>query len=257
MSLNFNFTKKNFFKNKVVLITGGNGQLGFDICKFYKDLDCKVYSLDNSHSNKINRLKNINKFTLDVTNKKECQRIINLINKKEKKIDILINNAGTSIFSHYSKRTEEELDYVYSVNLKGIINMILEVSKNHKKKNHLKILNIGSIYGVRVPNFKIYKKDDRLNSEIYGATKAGVIQVTKYFAKTLANMNILCNCVSPGGIKSNKTQKKSFQKRYIENLQIKRMATTDDIIFGLFYLSHPMNTYITGQNLIIDGGYSL
>ena len=121
----------------------------------------------------------------------------------------------------------------------------------------MKILNIGSIYGTKVPDFTIYKKNDRINSEIYGATKAGVVQVTKYFAKVLANKNILCNCVSPGGIKNNKTQTKNFQERYIKNLEIKRMADTNDIIFGLFYLTHPMNTYTTGQNLTIDGGYSL
>ncbi len=258
MNYTSNFFRKNFFKKKVVIITGGNGQLGYDICKFYNSLDCKVYSLDNSfRKNKVNKFKNINLLSLDVSNKKECEKIIKFIYKKEKKIDILINNAGTSIFTHYTKRTEQELDNVYSANLKGMINMIIEVVKKHKKNNHLKILNIGSIYGSKVPDFKIYKKGDRINSEIYGATKAGVIQLTKYFAKTLAHKNILCNCVSPGGIKSSKTQKNSFQKRYIKNLNIKRMATTNDIIFGLFYLSHPQNTYTTGQNLIIDGGFTL
>ena len=257
MNYTSNFFKKNSFKNKVILITGGSGQLGQDLCRFYNSMDCKVYSLDNSFDNKIKKSKNFTQLDLDVSNQKECERIIKLIHEKEKKIDILINNAGTSIFTHYIKRSEEELDNVYSVNLKGMINMIIEVVKKHKKKNHLKIINIGSIYGSKVPDFKIYKKGDRINSEIYGATKAGAIQLTKYFAKTLADKNILCNCVSPGGIKSSKTQKNSFQKRYIKNLQIKRMANTNDIVFGLFYLSHPQNTYVTGQNLIIDGGYTL
>lgn len=258
MTYNNHYLNKNFFKNKVVIVTGGNGQLGSDICKFYAGLNCKVYSLDNNIKvSKNKNSKNISKFFLDIKNKKNCEKVVSEIILKEKKIDILINNAGVSVFNHYSKRTEKEMDQVYSVNIKGMINMIIAVSKNHKKKNNLKIINIGSIYGLKVPNFDIYKKGDRINSEIYGATKSGVIQLSKYFAKILSRKNIICNCISPGGIKNDKLQTKNFQKRYIKSLQIKRMAITKDITLGLFYLSHPLNTYVTGHNLVIDGGYIL
>lgn len=253
----YNFLITSFLKNKVVLVTGGNGQLGKDICKFYTYLGCKVYSLDIKHNKNQIRKKNYFQVVLDITKINECEKIIKFIIKKEKKIDILINNAGSSIFTHFSKRTEKELDETYSVNLKGMINMIISVTKNLRKNYHLKILNIGSIYGSKAPDFSIYKKNDRLNSEIYGATKAGIIQLTKYFAKILSKKKVICNCISPGGIKSNSKQNKSFQKRYIKNLHIKRMGNTSDIVFGLYYFSHPENSYITGQNLIIDGGYSL
>jgi NAD(P)-dependent dehydrogenase (short-subunit alcohol dehydrogenase family) len=255
MMQTYSFLNKNLFKNKVVLVTGGSGQLGHDICKFYLKLGCKVYSLD--ISSKLSKKKNLKQLTLDVSNKKECKTIINSIIKKEKKIDILVNNAGTSIFSHFIKRTDEELDNVYATNLKGTINMIIEVSKNHKKNNKLHIINIGSIYGSCAPDLDMYRKGDRMNSEIYGATKAGIIQLTKYFAKALSSRGTFCNCISPGGIKSDKTQTNKFQKRYIEKLAIKRMATTIDVIFAIYYLSNPANQYVTGQNLIVDGGYSI
>ncbi len=247
-----------FFKGKIVLVTGGNGQLGTDITKMYKELNCKVYSLDIKTTKK-NRINGINQIILDVSKKSECKKVIKYIYKKEKKIDILINNAGASIFSHYSKRSEKEMDLVYKVNLKGTINMIVELTNliRNKSKTKIDIINISSIYGLKAPNFKIYKKGDRFNSEIYGATKSGIIQVTKYFAKILENKNIFCNCVSPGGIKSNQNQTSSFQKRYMNNLVIKRMGNTNDVLNGIFYLTHPKNDYITGQNLIIDGGLSL
>jgi len=250
-----NFLKKNIFKHKVVLITGGSGQLGRSMCKFYLDLGCKVYSID---TNKLS-LKNskLNQFYIDISKKNDCKKVLNKIFKKEKKIDILINNAGKSVFTHYTKRTDDELDGVYNANLKGIINMINIISNQKNKKSFLNIVNISSIYGVIVPDFSIYKKGDRFNSEIYGATKAGIIQLTKYYAKILSKKNILCNCISPGGIKSNKTQTNNFQQRYIKKLQVKRMAKSEDIIFALYYLTNPFNNYVTGQNLIVDGGYTL
>ena len=133
MMKTYSFLNKNLFKNKVVLVTGGSGQLGLHICKFYLKLGCKVYSLDKF--TKLSKKKNLKQLTLDVSNKKDCETIINSIIKKEKKINILVNNAGTSIFSHFTKRTNKELDNVYATNLKGTINMIIEVSKKKKKTN--------------------------------------------------------------------------------------------------------------------------
>jgi len=249
---------KKFFKGKVVLVSGGNGQLGKDISKMYKKLGCIVYSLDLKIINRTNN-KGINQIKLDISQIEQCKKIIKYIYKKEKKIDILINNAGASIFSHFRKRSVDQLDLVYNVNLKGTINMIIALDSFIKKnnKNKVDIINIGSIYGSSVPDFNMYKKGDRFNSEIYGATKAGIIQITRYFAKILSDKHIFCNCISPGGIKSNNKQSSPFQKRYIKNLIVKRMANTSDILFGIYYLSHPKNNYITGQNLIIDGGLSL
>ena len=75
------------------------------------------------------------------------------------------------------------------------------------KKGH--IVNIASIFGVRAPNFSNYKKGDRKSSETYGATKAGLIQITKYFANYMSRYNVRVNCISPGGVKNNKVQKKN------------------------------------------------
>ena len=75
-----------------------------------------------------------------------------------------------------------------------------------------KIINISSIYGLISPEFKIYEKGDRFSSEIYGATKAGLIQLTKYYSVLLAKYNILVNCISPGGIVNKKFKLKNFKK---------------------------------------------
>ena len=118
-----------------------------------------------------------------------------------------------------------------------------------------KIINIGSIYGLISPDYRIYNKGDRINSEVYGASKAGLIQLTKYYATFLAKKNILVNCISPGGIE-NKKKNKAFIKKYIKNVPLKRMASLSDIFFVLFFLISKGNKYMTGQNLILDGGMS-
>ena len=241
---------------KVVLITGASSGLGLATALHLSEKGFNVFGTSRDPKKYKEKLP-FDLLPLEITDKDSINKCVSEVISRSNKIDILINNAGSSIFTHFSKRTEKELDETYSVNLKGMINMIISVTKNLRKNYHLKILNIGSIYGSKAPDFSIYKKNDRLNSEIYGATKAGIIQLTKYFAKILSKKKIICNCISPGGIRSNSKQNKSFQKRYIKNLHIKRMGNTSDIVFGLYYFSHPENSYITGQNLIIDGGYSL
>ena len=119
-----------------------------------------------------------------------------------------------------------------------------------------KIINIASIYGVISPDYRIYNKGDRINSEIYGASKAGLIQLTKYYATFLAKRNILVNCISPGGVENKKKQNTKFIKKYLHNVPLGRMTSLSDIFSVLNFLIADENRYLTGQNLILDGGMS-
>ena len=93
----------------------------------------------------------------------------------------MINNAAYQIFSDFEKRSIKELDQSININLKAVILFTKYVFNFFfKKKKNGRIINIGSVYGVVTPNFKIYSKKDRKSSEVYGATKAGIIQLTKY-----------------------------------------------------------------------------
>ena len=195
----------------------------------------------------------------DITKKKNISKILNYIIKVHKKIDILINNAAVSYFSELINRNDKEIDKTYEVNLKSVINLITEYFKIHKikKLKSSKIINIGSIYGVNSPDFKIYSKGDRFSSDIYGATKAGVIQITKYYSVLLAKHNILINTISPGGIKNKKLQNKKFQSKYSKIVPLARMGNVEDLFTALLFLSSDNTSYITGQNLIIDGGLTI
>jgi NAD(P)-dependent dehydrogenase (short-subunit alcohol dehydrogenase family) len=248
--------KKTKFKNKVIIVTGCNGQLGKAICKMFLGLDSKVFGLDITE----NRFKS-KKFTFikcDISKKINTDELVKKILKNEKKINILINNAGSSIFTPYKIRKSEEIDQVINANLKGTLNMILSVvNLSRKKTKKINILNIASIYGASIPNFTIYENKDRINSEIYGSTKASIIHLSKYFAKILGPNKVICNSLSPGGILNKKIQRKSFIKKYSSKTPLRRMGLEKDILNGIYFLTHDDNTYTTGQNLVVDGGFTL
>ena len=238
-------------KKKIVLITGIEGQLGKQIKKLYVSLGCKVYGID------LLKNKKSKTFIGDISDLSFVNKIIRKIIDKEKKIDIIINNAGKSFFTPFHKRTPVELKSTLDSNLIGMINIINTYYVAHKKYKlkNCNIVNISSIYGVVAPDLKIYNKKDNLNSEIYGATKAAVIQITKYYACALAKNNIIINSISPGGIK-NKNHSKNFIKKYKKKVPMGRFGKENELFGALIYFSSEGSSYTTGQNLIIDGGFT-
>ena len=245
------------FKGKVVLITGCSGQIGIAISKLFLSLDAKVYGMDINKSS----IKNKRFFFIEnnITNDDKTNSEIEKIFKKEKKIDILINNAGTSTYSNFEKRKNSELQKVYELNLRSVIN-ITKFYLKFFRKNKLKIgniINVGSIYGFISPDFEAYSKGERISAEIYSATKASVINITKYFAVYLAKDKIRVNCLSPGGVLNKKIQTNRFIKKYSNRVPLKRMAKTEDLLTAVLYLSSDQSRYTTGQNIVVDGGLSL
>jgi gluconate 5-dehydrogenase len=244
------------FSNKVVLITGSSGQIGREIVKLYLSLGARVYGFDLNQL----KLKDKNFFfvKIDITNSKKTKIELDYVFKKEKKIDIIINNAGTSVYTRIEKRNDDELQKVFDLNIRSVINIIKNYYINYKKY-YLKsgsIINIASIYGFLSPDFEIYKNGERFSAEIYGATKASVIQITKYFAVLLAKNNIRVNSISPGGILNKRMQTNRFIKNYSARVPLKRMANVDDLFTTIVYLSSDHSKYVTGQNVIVDGGLS-
>jgi len=229
---------KSEFNDKIILLTGCEGKLGKAIKNAYNELGAKVYGIDIKKSGLV-------------------EKIISKIIRLNGKIDIIINNAGVSVYSPLEKRKSSEIDYTFNVNVKGVINIVKSYFKFHKKKKlkSCKIVNISSIYGVVSPDLRIYSSNDNINSEIYGASKAAMIQLTKYFATLFGKHNILVNSISPGGIKD-KNHSKFFLSRYKKRVPMNRLAVEKDILGAVIYFSSNSCTYTTGQNLIIDGGLS-
>lgn len=242
---------------KTVLITGASGQLGTQFCNAYIAAGCTVIGMD--LTKQLTIPDGVDFHEGDICNKKDVQRIMTLVFEKYKQLDILVNNAGVSTFEPFEDRPEEKIDFVMDVNLKGtfwcIQSYVAEIDKN--KQSSGSIINVASFYGVISPDFRIYTDCDRKNSEIYGATKAGVIQMTKYFAVHLAERSIRVNAISPGGIFNPASpQGEDFLKNYSFRCPMKRMADANEMIGAILYFSGNAASYTTGQNLIIDGGMS-
>ncbi|MCQ9208446.1 MAG: SDR family oxidoreductase [Omnitrophica bacterium] len=246
-------------KDKVVVVTGAVGQLGAVLCDAFLRAGAKVVGVDQEVSQ--NKVEGIDHYKLDNTDKKQVMKVFGDIMAKYKKIDVLVNNAGVSTFAPFEERTEEDFDWVMDVNLKGTF-FCIQAYVNLYDEYKLKagsIINIGSIFGVVSPDFRVYTDTDcpRKNSEIYGATKAGIIQMTKYFAVHLADRGIRVNAVSPGGILNPENpQGRDFQKNYGFRCPMKRMAKEQEIPGAVIYLASDCASYTTGQNIMVDGGFS-
>jgi NAD(P)-dependent dehydrogenase (short-subunit alcohol dehydrogenase family) len=252
--MNLKINKLFNFQKKIVVITGCNGQVGIKIAKFFYSNNAIVYGLDLSKRNKDKKVKY---YQCDITKEIELSKVISKIYENERKINIFINNAAVSFFTSFRSRSYKEFKETILTNLYAPFISIKILEAKSKISHKLKIINIGSIYAFLSPDFSIYSKNDRFSSEVYGASKAGLIQMTKYFANLLSKKNINLNSISPGGILNKKLQKKQFIKNYIKNTPKKRMAVTLDLITSIAFLSSDSSDYITGQNIIIDGGWSL
>lgn len=235
---------------KNVLITGCQGQIGQSFSKSLKSSGYYVIGVD-LHDDDMNACVDLY-HKVDITKSGEVECLLDLLSID---IDVLINNAGVSVFTPFEVRTEDEIAYVLDVNVKGVI-LMTQVVFNHSFKLRKKgcIVNIASIYGLCSGDMRLYQQGDRRTPEIYGASKAAVINLTKYFAAYMAPYNVRVNCISPGGVFNN--QSKDFISKYSNRVPMGRMANVNELDNTLQYLLDDRSSYLTGQNIIIDGGFT-
>ena len=240
---------------KCVLLSGSSGQLGTAIKKQLIKNGYFVIGLDLV---KVKDEDNFINYKCNISKEDQVKKILNKVYKKKIKPTILINNAGIGTYGKIDNRKTSDIKKVSDVNLMGTINLIknfyLQINNTKEIK---KIINIASVYGVIPPKFEIYEQEDpRYSSEIYGATKSGIIQLTKYFAKNFSGKNIIVNSISPGGILNKKLQTKKFIKEYQKKVPLRKMADVNDIVDPIIFMCSNKSDYINGQNIVIDGGFS-
>ena len=269
-------------KDKTVILTGSAGRLGSQFAHVLTDAGANVvlvdideqknseleksiiekYWSDDNHSHPF-LTTNPMLSTTDITNESEVKKMVEATLKKYGKIDVLVNNAHFVPREHpkrdapFEEYPLELWDNATRINTRSLFLCCQEVGRAMRKQStNGVIVNISSIYGMQGSDQRIYGKS-RVNSPpFYALTKGGMINFTRYLAAYWNRKNIRVNTLSLGGVIDAKLHDDEFIKKYSEKTMIGRMANTDDYNGALLFLCSDASAYMTGSNLIIDGGWS-
>jgi len=220
------------FKGKNILVTGGSGGIGKSIVNLFSQYKGKVISINSNHA--------------DFSKNDDIYQMLNNLPE----IDICVNCAGINKINSLGNIQEKDFDKIMQVNVKAPFLISQYVSKFMKKRGKGKIVNIASIWGDKTI-------EERL---CYTTSKSALIGMTKTLAVELAKDNIQVNTVSPGftDTKLTRTILSDNQiKKLLSKVPMNRMANPYEIANIVVFLCSELNTYITGQNIIIDGGFSI
>lgn len=240
--------------NKVIVITGGNGLIGKGIIKYLNQEGAITINADiNFENNDFNTVE----FICDITNLESVNKLIYFVIKEHGRIDGWVNNAYPRT-DDWGSCFENIIIDSWKANIDSQLNSlflccqtVLEIMKKQKSGS---IVNIASIYGVVGPDFTVYEGTDITMPAAYSAIKGASINFTRYLASYYGPYGVRVNCVSPGGIFNN--QDPIFIKKYEEKVPLKRMGTPSDIAPAVGFLLSDESAYITGHNLMIDGGWT-
>jgi NAD(P)-dependent dehydrogenase (short-subunit alcohol dehydrogenase family) len=258
---------------KVAVVTGGAGLLGQVFCQALVTAGANVAIIDidknkaDEIARKINKEKNqkVLAFACDITSPESVSAMVNEVVNQLGRIDILLNNAaskGSNLdhffapFENYSLQTWRE---VMAVNIDGLFLVAQSVGKQMKAQGGGSIIQISSIYGVVAPDQRIYEGSEyngrAINTPaVYSVSKAAVLGLTSYLSTYWADSKIRVNTLTPGGIASG--QNSEFNNKYSNRVPLGRMGQASELTGALIYLASDASSYVTGQNIIIDGGLS-
>lgn len=269
-------------EGKVVIITGGFGYLSYNFSKILAEGNTNLIVTDintTKQRDKIKELKELNSndtliYDLDITNKDEIEKVKNKVVDKYGRIDVLINAAARkteNFFMPFEEFPLKDWEDIMKVNLTGVFLCCRSIGKQMIKQRNGSIINIASTYGVVAPNPEIYEGSNldeiyasgklkgmyRVNTPaVYSVSKAGVIMLTKYLAANWGDKNVRVNCITPGGV-YNKRENKTFLERYSKKTPLGRKAYPNEINGAIVFLASDASSYMTGHNLVVDGGWTI
>jgi NAD(P)-dependent dehydrogenase (short-subunit alcohol dehydrogenase family) len=250
-------------KDKVVVITGGYGHLGKAISKSLAFHGATVVVFGRNEEkfrsafNDSDEKKKIHFVSCDILETASIVKAFAEVITQFGRINVLINNAVSSKGQSPETMTDDQWWYGVDGTLNSVFRCIREALP-HLKSSKGKIINVSSMYGMVAPDFEIYNDHPEfLNPPHYGAAKAGVIQLTKYYASYLGNHGITVNAVTPGPFPSKHVQMTTgFIKALAEKTLLKRIGQPEDLAGAFVFLASDASNYITGQNIVIDGGWT-
>ena len=252
-------------EGKVAVVTGGAGHLGSAMTQALYEAGAVVYVLSRSvetfHHQHFDESM-IHHVQGDVFSSASIRNCFQSVYEREGHIDILVNCASNQ--KGGGKLPEDITDEMWAQTSEGVVGSafkcIREIIPYMEKNGRGKIINVSSMYGVVSPDLSMYDGECSrfLNPINYGTFKAGVIQMTRYFGASLIGRNIKVNCITPGTYPSEKVQEnKEFVRRLSAKNPAHRIGDADDLKGVTVLLASSASDYIVGQNIIVDGGWTI
>jgi NAD(P)-dependent dehydrogenase (short-subunit alcohol dehydrogenase family) len=255
-------------KGRTALITGGAGYIGKAIANAYAELGANIAILDMDEDTIKETTASISEqysvktmsIPLDLTDDEALRKVPDGVVQELGGLDILVNSAaftGDSGLSNWAvpfkKQSVSTWRAALDVNLTASFSLCQSSADHLTKSGKGSIINIASIYGVVGPDNALYEGTEMGNPSAYGASKGGLIQFTRYLSTELAP-KVRANSISPGGLWRN--QDPTFVVRYEKRTPMQRMGTEQDLIGSAIFLASDMSGYVTGQNILVDGGWT-
>ncbi len=253
---------------RVALITGGAGHIGSTIADAFAELGAAVAILDREESqcravcDKLRSERNVPTLSVavDLTDEVALRFVPERVVSELGRLDILVHCAALVGVSQlegwavpFSQQSADTWRTALEVNLTSVFVLSQAAVPALKSSGHGSIITIGSLYAVVGPDMGLYEGTTLGNPAAYAASKGGIVQFTRYLATVLAPA-IRVNCISPGGVMRGHTD--PFLSRYLKRTPMGRMATEEDLKGAAVYLASDLSSYVTGVNLMVDGGFT-
>ncbi len=250
-------------KDKVIVVTGGTRRYGYLFCEGLAGaggtviLTSRAKKRADETAGKIKqRGWEVSGYELDLARDDSIEEFVAAVIRDHGRIDVLVNNARTIPEQPPMEIGRDELDKSFAVNCTGTILLSRRVSEEMRKAGGGNIINIGSIYGMGGQDLGIYKDPDASFSWDYPFQKGGVIVYTKQLATVLARYNIRSNCLSLGGLWEESMDREHFVPCYSKRTALGRMTKGEDVKGPIVFLASDASAYMTGANLVVDGGWT-
>ena len=245
---------------KVAVVTGSSGLIGREIVSCLAEKGAGVVAADIEGGT----------VACDVTKEESVSDLLDYVNKKYGRLDIWVNSIYPKTQDWDARFEDVKLSswkQNLDMHLGGYFISCRQAAEYMKKKNMDSrqkhsgmtnsgaIVNIASIYATCAPDFSLYEGTDMTLPAAYPAIKAGIVALSRYMASYYGRHGVRVNCVSPGGVENN--QPPEFIERYNKKTLLGRMSQAKDVSGAVLYLASDASGYITGQNVVVDGGFSL
>lgn len=253
---------------RVALVMGGAGHIGGMICDTLGELGAAVVCADIDATRGAGLVDDLRAagrratfVTCDMADERAVRSLVDGAVGLHGRLDILVHAAGfvnqgntKGYATTFEQQTMEPWRKAMDVNLASAFVAVQQAAGPLRVSGHGAVVLFGSIYGMGGPDMRLYEGQEGVgNAPAYAASKGAVIQLARWLATTLAP-DIRVNTVTPGGIE--RGQGEAFVRRYVERTPMRRMGREEDLKGAVAYLASDLSRYVTGHNLVVDGGWS-